>query len=49
MEITCYSNCPDNLLVIMDVGDQYQALFGAVTEESYLELMDVMEGLGEPI
>ena len=49
MEITCYSSCPDNLVVIMDVGGQYQALFGAVTEESYLELMDVMEGLGEPI
>ena len=49
MEITCYSNRPDNLLVIMDVGNQYQTLFGAVTEESYLELMDVMEGLGEPI
>ena len=49
MEITCYSNRPDNLVVIMDVGDQYQTLLGAVTEESYLELMDVMEGLGEPI
>ena len=49
MEITCYSNRPDNLLVIMDVGDQYQTLFGAVTEESYLKLIDVMEGLGEPI
>ena len=49
MEITCYSNRPDNLLAVMDVGDQYQTLFGAVTEESYVELMDVMEGLGEPI
>ena len=49
MEITFYSNRPDNLVVIMDVGNQYQTLFGAVTEESYLELMDVMEGLGEPI
>ncbi len=49
MEVTFYSNRPDNLLVIMDAGDPYQALFGAVTEESYLEMMDVMEGLGEPI
>ena len=49
MEITFYSNRPDNLVVIMDVGDQYQTLFGAVTEERYLELMDVMEGLGEPV
>lgn len=49
MEITFYQNCPDNLVVIMDVGDQYQCLFGAATEESYLELMDVMEGLGEPV
>ena len=48
-EITCYSNRPDNLLVIIDVGDQYQCLFGAATEESYVELMEVMEGLGEPI
>lgn len=49
MDVTFYSNRPDNLLVIMDVGDQYQTLFGAATEESYLEMMDVMEGLGEPI
>ena len=47
--ITFYCNRPDNLVVVMDVGDQYQTLFGAVTEESYVALMDVMEGLGEPI
>ena len=48
-EFTFYSNRPDNLLVVIDVGDQYQCLFGAATEESYLELIDVMEGLGEPL
>ena len=49
MEITCYSNRPDNLAAILDVGDQYQALYGAATEESYAALMEVMEGLGEEI
>lgn len=49
MEITFYSNRPDNLVVIMDVGDQYQALYGAAIQESYDALLEVMEGLGEPI
>ena len=49
MEVTFYSNRPDNLVVIMDVGDQYQTLYGGATEESYAALMEVMEGLGEPI
>ena len=49
IEITCYSNRPDNLLVIMDVGDQFQTLFGAVAEKSYQALLDVMKGVGEPI
>lgn len=48
-EIAFYSNRPDNLVVIMDVGDQYQTLYGGATEESYAALLDVMEGLGEPI
>ena len=49
MKITCYSNRPDNLLVIMDVGDQYQTLYGGATEESCAALLEIMEGLGEPI
>lgn len=49
MEITFYHNRPDNLVVVMDVGEQYQCIFGAATEESYLGLMDVMEGLGEEV
>ncbi len=49
MEITCYSNRPNNLLAIMDVGDQYQTLYGGATQESYAALLEVMEGLGEPI
>ena len=48
-EIAFYSNRPDNLVVIMDVGDQYQTLYGGATEESYAALMEVMAGLGEPI
>ena len=47
---TFYSNRPDNLVVIMDMGDGgYQALYGGATEESYAALMEVMEGLGEPM
>ena len=49
MEVTFYSNRPDNLVVIMDVGDQYQALYGGATQGSYAALLEVMEGLGEPI
>ena len=48
-EVTFYSSRPDNLVVIMDVGGQYQTLYGGATEESYAALMEVMEGLGEPI
>ena len=49
MEITCYSSRPDNLLAVMDVGDQYQTLYGGATEESCAALLEVMEGLGEPV
>ena len=49
MEVSFYANRPDNLLVLMDVGDQYQALYGGATEESYAALLEVMEGLGEPL
>ena len=49
-ETTFYSNRPDNLVVIMDMGDGgYQAIYGGATEESYAALLEVMEGLGEPI
>mgnify|MGYP001024789568 CR=1 FL=1 len=49
MEITCYSSRPDNLLAVMDVGDQYQTIYGGATEESCAALLEVMEGLGEPV
>lgn len=49
MDVTFYSNRPDNLVVVMDVGDQYQTLYGGATEESFAALLEVMEGLGEPI
>ena len=50
MEITFYSNRPDNLVVVMDLdGGEYQAIYGAFTQESYAALLEVMEGLGEPI
>ena len=49
-ENTFYSNRPDNLVVVMDLdGGEYQAIYGAFTQESYAALLEVMEGLGEPI
>ena len=49
-ETAFYSSRPDNLVVVMDMGGgDYQGLYGANTEESYAALMEVMEGLGEPI
>ena len=49
-ETAFYSNRPDNLVVIMDMGGgDYQAIYGGATQESYAALMEVMEGLGEPI
>lgn len=49
MDITFYSNRPDNLLVIMDAGGQYQALYGGASEAAYKALLEVMDGLGEPL
>lgn len=48
-EVTFYCNRPNNLVVVMDLGDQYQMLYGASGRESYDALMEVMEGLGEPV
>ena len=48
--ILLFSNAPDNMVQVMDCGGgDLQMLFGAATEDSYLELMDVVEGMGEPI
>lgn len=50
MEITFYSNRPDNLVAVMGMrNDEYQCLYGGATEESYAALLEVMEGLGEPV
>lgn len=49
-ETAFYSNRLDNLVVIMDMGNgDYQSIYGGATEESYAALMEVLEGLGEPI
>jgi hypothetical protein len=48
-EVTFYSSRPGNLVVVMDLGDQYQMLYGASSRENYAALLEVMEGLGEPI
>lgn len=49
LEITFYSNRPDNLAVVMDMGGEYQTVYGGSSKESYIALLEVMEGLGEPI
>lgn len=46
MNMSFYSNAPDNMVVIMDCGD-LETIYGAASEESYAKLMEVMEGLGE--
>lgn len=46
MDMSFYSNAPDNMVVIMDCGD-LETIYGAASEESYKKLMEVMEGLGE--
>lgn len=49
-ETTFYSSRPDNLVVVMDMGDgDCQVLYGGATEESFRALLEVMEGLGEEI
>ena len=48
MEMSFYSNAPDNMAVIMDCGD-LEMLYGAASEAGYQKLMEVMEGLGEAI
>ena len=46
MDMSFYSNAPDNMVVIMDCGD-LEVIYGAASEESYKKLMEVMEGIGE--
>ena len=41
-------DAPDNMAVIMDCGD-LEVLYGAASEEGYGKLMEVMEGIGEPL
>ena len=47
--ITCYSNAPDNLAVVLDWTGEYQMFFGGATEESYNKLRSVLEDIGEPL
>ncbi|MDE7193313.1 MAG: hypothetical protein K2O14_05015 [Oscillospiraceae bacterium] len=48
--ILLFSSAADNMVQVMDCGGgDLQMLFGAASEESYLALMDVVEGMGEPI
>ncbi len=46
IDLSFYSNAPDNMVVIMDCED-VQVLYGAASEKGYQKLMEVMEGLGE--
>ncbi len=47
MEISLYTNAPDNIVAVMDCGGDLQVLYGANSEEGYAKLMAVMEGIGE--
>lgn len=48
MDMSFYSNTPDNMAVVMECGD-LEVLYGAASEAGYKKLMEVMEGLGEAI
>jgi hypothetical protein len=48
-EISFYSNAPDNLVFVLDAGDQIDVLYGAASEESYVKLLAAIEGIGEPL
>ena len=47
IQMTLYCNAEDNLVVVMDCGDEWQVLYGAASKDSYDKLMEVMRGLGE--
>ena len=47
LEISLYSNAPDNIVAVTDCGGDLQILYGANSEEGYAKLMTVMEGIGE--
>lgn len=49
MEITFYSNTPNNLVAIMDCDGEFQMLYGASSKIAYDELLTVIGGIGEPI
>lgn len=51
MEITLYQNAPDNLLALMSFRgeEEPQALYGAVTAESYRRLLAVVGKMGEEV
>lgn len=47
IQISLYSNAPDNIVALMDCNGDLQVLYGANSEEGYEKLMSVMEGIGE--
>ena len=48
--ISFYYNANDNLYVVMNYGeDDIQVLYGAVSEESYNKLEEIVGDLGEPM
>ena len=47
--ITCYSNAPDNMVVVMNMEGEYQMFFGGVTEEAYRKLRSILGDMGEPV
>ncbi len=48
-DILLYQNAPDNIVVVLDCDDDLQMLYGAATKESFQRLMEVLDGVGEPL
>lgn len=48
-DILLYQNEPDNMVAVLDCDDELQMLYGAASEASYRSLLDVLDGMGEPI
>lgn len=48
MDMSFYSNAADNIALVMDCGD-LEVVYGAAGEAGYKKLMEVMEGIEEPL
>lgn len=49
IQISLYSNAPDNIVAVTDCSGDLMVLYGANSEEGYEKVMAVMEGIGEGV